>query len=119
MATTNDFRIESERLFGELGTWRSAVISHRDLFDKNAFLKDFLGFKMDIVQGWIEELQSWEEAGNDTKCKNAIEHAESILRQIQVIFDDTLADQHQETWQEMENVSWGTSDGKEMKYQSA
>lgn len=102
MATTNDFHIQSEHLFQELGTWRSTVTSHRELFDKNAFLKDFLGFKMDIVQGWIEELRGWEETGNDTKCKNAIENAESILRQIQVMFDGMSADQPQETWQDME-----------------
>jgi hypothetical protein len=108
MVTTNDFRIESERLFQELGTWRSTVTSHRDLFDKNAFLKDFLGFKMDIVQGWIEELQVWEETGNDTKCKNAIENADSILRQIQVMFDNMLADQPQETWQDMKRERCST-----------
>jgi hypothetical protein len=53
---------------------------------------------MDIVQGWIEELQGWEEIGNEPKCKDAIKHAESILQQIQVIFDGMLAGQYQKTW---------------------
>lgn len=105
MPGVNEFHIESERLFQELGTWRATVTSHRNLFDKNEVLKDFPGLKMDIVHSLIEELQRWEEAGNDTKCKNAIGNAESILRQIQVLFDDTLADQHQETCQDMKEVS--------------
>jgi hypothetical protein len=101
MAGAHEIHIESERLFQELRTWRSAVTSHRYLFDKDAFLKEFLGFKLDIVQGLIEELQGWEETGNETKCQNAIDNSEFFLGQIQVLIDRVFADQYQENWQDI------------------
>jgi hypothetical protein len=59
---------------------------------------------MNMAQGFIEELQAWEETGNETKCKNAIDNSEFFLGQIQVLIDRVFADQYQETWQEMEEA---------------
>ena len=64
-------------------------------------LKEFLAFKMDIARGFIEELQGWEETGNETKCKNAIDNAEFFLGQIQALFDRVFAGRYQEKWREM------------------
>jgi len=97
MATSNDVRIKSEQLLQELVIWRSTITPSSNLFDKDLFLKDFLAFKMDMVQGFIEELHSWEETGNETKCKNAVDNAEVYLGQIQVLFDSMFVDQYQET----------------------
>ena len=119
MATSNEIHIQSERLLQELAICKFTVTPYNNLFDKDAFLKEFLAFKMDIVEGIIEGLYSWEKTGNKTKCKNAIDNAEFYLGQIQVLFDGTFADQYQETWQDTENVSCGMPEGKEVEYQSA
>ena len=102
MAITNEIRIKSDCLLQELGNWKLVAIAYGDLIDKNTFLKEFLAFKMDLAQGFIEELQGWEEIGNETKCKNAIGNAEFFLGQIQVLFDRVVAGQYQEKWRELE-----------------
>ena len=101
MAIAHETHIRSESLLQELGMWKFTVTRYNNLFDKNAFLKEFLAFKIDMAQGCVEELQSWERMGNETKCKNAMDNAEFFLGQIQVLFDSMFADQYQETWQDM------------------
>jgi hypothetical protein len=101
--TTNEIHVKSEQLLQQLGNWKFTAAAYGNLFDKDAFLKEFLGFKMDIAQGFIEELQGWEEIGNETKCNNAIDNAEFFLGQIQALFDRKFADQYQETWQDVED----------------
>lgn len=96
MATTNEVRIKSESLLQELGIWRSIIIPSSNLFDKDLFLRDFLAFKIDIAQGFIEESYKWEKSGNETKRKNAVDNAEVYLGQIQVLFDGMFIDQG--TW---------------------
>jgi hypothetical protein len=57
---------------------------------------------VDIAQGYIEESQSWEKSGNETKCNNAIDNAELFMEQIQMLFNSMFVDQDQGTWQDME-----------------
>lgn len=101
MTIANEIHVKSENLLKQLENWKFIAAAYSDLFDKDAFLKDFLAFKMDIVQGFIEELQGWEEIGNETKCKNSIENAEFFLGQVQVLLDRVFADQYQKTWQDI------------------
>ena len=102
MATTNDVRMKSEQLLQEVGIWRQFVASPHDQFTKDPMLKDFFSFKVDIAQGYIEESQSWEKSGNETKCRNAIDNAELFIEQIQMLFNSMFVDQDQGTWQDME-----------------
>jgi hypothetical protein len=102
MTTANEIGVKSEYLLQQLENWKLVAAAYGDLIEKDAFLKEFLAFKMDLAQGFIEELQGWEEIGNETKCKNAIENAEFFLGQIQVLFDRVYAGQYQEKWRELE-----------------
>ena len=99
---TNEVRIKSECLLQQLGNWKLIAAAYGDLIEKDAFLKEFLAFKMDIAQGFIEELQVWEAIGNETKCKKAIENAVFFLGQIQTLFDRVIAGRYQETWRKQE-----------------
>ena len=101
MTTANEVRIKSECLLQQLENWKLIAAAYGDLVEKDAFLKEFLAFKMNIARGFIEELQGWEEVGNETKCKNAIDNAEFFLGQIQALFDRVIAGRYQETWREM------------------
>jgi hypothetical protein len=58
MAKAHEMCIKNECLLQELGIWKFTVTGRSNLFDKNAFLKEFLGFKMDIAEGFIEEFHS-------------------------------------------------------------
>jgi len=102
MTTANEIRVTSEYLLQQLENWKLIAAAYSDLIEKDAFLKQFLAFKMDIARGFIEELQGWEETGNETKCKNAIDSAEFFLGQIQALFDRVIAGRYQEKWREME-----------------
>jgi hypothetical protein len=102
MTTPNEVHVKSEHLLQQLVNWKFTAAAYGDLFDKDAFLKEFLAFKMDIAQGFIVELRGWEEIGNEPKCKNAMDNSEFFLGQIQVLIDRVFADQYQETRQDME-----------------
>ena len=102
MTTANEIHVNSGYLLKQLGNWKCIAAAFCDLFDKDPFQKEFLAFKMDIVQGFIEELQAWEETGNETKCKNAIDNSEFFLGQIQVLIDRVLGVQYQANWEDME-----------------
>jgi hypothetical protein len=110
MTTANEIHVKSEHLLQQLVNWKFTAAAYGDLFDKDAFLKEFLDFKMDIAQGFIAELQGWEEIGNETKCKNAIDNSEFFLGQIQVLIDRVIAGQYQETWQDVEEELIFTDD---------
>ena len=102
MTITNEIGIKSDYLLQELGNWKLVAIAYGDIIDNDTFLKQFLAFKMDIAQGFIEELQVWEEIGNEIKCKKAIENAVFFLGQIQTLFDRVIAGRYQETWRKQE-----------------
>lgn len=102
MATANEIHVQSQSLLQELGIWKFTVSRNSDLFKYDSFLKEFLAFKIDMVQGFIEELDSWEKTGNEAKCKNAIGNAEFFLGQIQVLFDSMFADEYSGSSQDME-----------------
>jgi hypothetical protein len=102
MSTANEIHVNSEYLLQQLENWKLIAAAYGDLIEKDAVLKEFLAFKIDITQGFIEELQGWEALGNETKCKNAIDSAEFFLGQIQALFDRVFAGRYQEKWREME-----------------
>jgi hypothetical protein len=102
MTTANEIHVNSESLLQQLENWKLIAAAYGELIEKDAFLKEFLAFKMDIVKCFIEELQGWEEMGNETKCKNAIDNAQFFLGQIQALFDHVVAGRYQEKWREME-----------------
>jgi hypothetical protein len=102
MTRANEIHVNSEYLLQQLENWKVIAAAYGDLIEKDTFLKEFLCFKMDIARGFIEELQGWEELGNETKCKNTIDSAEFFLGQIQTLFDRVLAGRYQEKWREME-----------------
>ena len=96
MTLINSIHIKSENLRQRLEEWKCIVSANRDVLNKNPFLKEFLAFKMDIAQGYVEELQFWEEVGNQSKCRDAIENAQFFLGQIQVLIDRMLSNQQDE-----------------------
>jgi hypothetical protein len=102
MTTANEFYVNSEYLLQQVENWKLIAAAYGDLIEKDAVLKEFLAFKIDIARGFVEELQGWEEIGNETKCKNTIENAEFFLGQIQALFDRVIAGRYQEKWREME-----------------
>ena len=52
---TNEVRIKSECLLQQLENWNLIAAAYGDLIEKDAFLKEFLAFKIDIARGFIEE----------------------------------------------------------------
>ena len=105
MATANEIHKKSECLLQEIGVWKSTIAAYTGLFGKDAVTKEFIAFKIDIAEGLIEEYYSWEKLGNESKCKYALDNAEFFLGQIQVLFDSMFIDEHQETRQEIKEVS--------------
>jgi hypothetical protein len=96
MSKITSISIKSENLLNELDGWKLIATANKDELNNDPFLKEFLAFKLDITQGFIEELQFWEEVGNDSKCHNAIENAQFFLGQIQILMDRFLSDQQKE-----------------------
>ena len=98
MATSYDGYRLSEQLYQQLGGCKYIVDVNSDRLNQDPFLKDFLAFKIDIAQGYIEELQIWERLGDQRKSRSAIDNAISFLEQIQVLIDRILDDQCEEAW---------------------
>jgi hypothetical protein len=96
MTIINGIHIESENLLQELEGLKFFADSNRDALNKNPVLVEFVAFKMDIAQGFIEELQIWETLENQSKCDYVIENAQFFLEQIQVLMDRTLNQQYEE-----------------------
>jgi hypothetical protein len=96
MTIINSVHFKSENLLQQLEGWKCIVSANRDVLSKDPFLEEFLAFKMDIAQGYLEELQFWEEVGNQNKCQDAIKNTLFFLGQIQVIIDRMLSDQQDE-----------------------
>jgi hypothetical protein len=92
MTTFNGSTNESEILVRQLGDWKSVIEANSDILKKNSFLREFLGFKMDIAQNLIEELQSWEEIGNQSKCDRVSGDIQLFLGQIQVLIERAFSD---------------------------
>jgi hypothetical protein len=90
MTTSNEIHIESENLLQKLEGLKLFAHAKSDALNENPVSLEFVAFKMEIAQGFIEELQIWETLENQSKCKYAIENAQFFLEQIQVLMDRTL-----------------------------
>ena len=89
---------KSENLLQQLEGWKSIASANRNVLNKNPFLEEFLAFKMEIAQGYIDELIFWEEVENQSKCHDAIDNARFFLGQIQVLIDRMLKDPCEEVF---------------------
>ena len=98
MAAANEVHIRSEILLQQLGGCKFIAEANRDELNKDPLLKELIAFKMEIAQGFIEELQGWEVLGNQSKCQYASENAQFFLGQIQVIMDRMLDDLCEKAW---------------------
>ena len=96
MTTMHDIHLESEKLLQQMDGLKFSAGANLDVINKDPFMVEFLSFKMEIAQGFIEELQFWEECENQSKCKYAIENTKFFLGQIQVLIDHLLREHHEE-----------------------
>ena len=102
MAVSNDIHNRSENLLQQLGCYKFITDINRDALNKDPFLREFLAFKMDVAQGYIEESQIYEKIGDQSKSNSAIENAQFFLEQIQVLIDRMLDDQCEEAWEDFQ-----------------
>lgn len=103
MTTINGIHSKSENLLQQVEEWKCFASANRDVLNKNPFMEEFLAFKLDIAQGYIEELQFWEEVANQSKCHDAIENAQFFLGQIKVLIDRIICDQHEKELLDSQN----------------
>ena len=98
MALINDVRNESDRLIQQLAGLQYIIETNRDGMNKYFVTLEFLAFKMDVAQSFIEELQSWEMLGNQGKCDSAMDGAQFFLEQARVLLDRVLDEQCEDAW---------------------
>jgi hypothetical protein len=103
MTKINDVHSSSESLLQQLEGWKCIASAQRDILNQNPFLEEFLAFKLDIAQGYIEELQFWEEVANQSKCQNAIENTQFFLGQVKVLMDRVICGQQKEVLIDSQN----------------
>lgn len=104
MTTINDVHSSSESLLQQLEGWKCIASANRDiLINQNPFLVEFLAFKLDIAQGYIEELHFWEEVANQSKCQNAIENTQFFLGQVKVLMDRVICEQQKKVLIDSQN----------------
>ncbi len=104
MTIINGMHSKSENLLQQLEGWKCIASANRGVLTKNPFLEEFLAFKLDIVQGYIEELQLWEEVANHSKCHDVIEDAQFFLGQIKVLIDRMIYDEQEEVFINSQNM---------------
>jgi len=98
MALIVDAHAESTQLLQQLRGLKFLVDTNRDEINKDPFFEDFLGFKMDIAQSFIEELRSWEELGNQRKCKDTLDDALFFLGEVNVLIDRKFNEHCEKVW---------------------
>lgn len=98
MAVIDEANTKSAQLLQQLRGLKFLADTNRDGLNKDPFFVEFLGFKMDMAQSFIEELQNWEELGNQRKCKNIIDDALFFLGEINALIDRKLDEQCEEAW---------------------
>ena len=98
MATFNNLHINSENLLQQLRSLKFIMGSNQDILDKNPVSNEFLNFKIDIAQNYIEELQLWEEIGNQGKCDSMVDNTLFFLEQARVLLDRMLDDHCNDAW---------------------
>lgn len=98
MSIINDIHFKSKNLLQRLRGLKFIVDENRDVLNKNSVSLEFLAFKIDIAQNFIDELHLWEELGNQSKCDDVSVHAQFFLEQAQVLMDRLLDEQCEEAW---------------------
>ena len=72
--------------------------TNRGEINQDTFFEDFLGFKMDMAKSFIEELQNWEELGNQSKCRDTPADALFFLGKINVLIDHKFDEHCEKVW---------------------
>jgi hypothetical protein len=87
MASNTSIEFEGEILVMQLESYKLAAHAFRDLIDHNLIEKELLSFKVEIAQGYIDQLEVYEELGDQIKCGYAIDNANHFLEQIKVMLE--------------------------------
>lgn len=98
MTISNNIHTKSELLLQQLRGLKFIVDANKEVLNKNPVSREFIGFKMDIAQNFIEELQLWEKLGNPSKCSDVLDNAQFFIQQAQVLVDRILDDHCNEAW---------------------
>jgi hypothetical protein len=98
MALMNTINNKSDQLIQQLGGLRYPVDINHCMLNQSPISKEFLIFKLEIAQSLVEELQSWETLGNQSKCDSLMESVQVFLDQAQVLLDMILDKHCEQAW---------------------
>jgi hypothetical protein len=98
MTLIDDAHTKSTQLLQQLRGLKFLVDTNKDKLNQDPFFVEFLGFKTDMAQSFIEELQNWEELGNQRKCKDTLEDVLFFLGEINALIDRKLDEHCEEAW---------------------
>jgi hypothetical protein len=98
MTLIDEAHTKSTQLLQQLRGLKFLVDTNKDKLNQDPFFVEFLGFKMDMAQSFIEELQNWEELGNQRKCKDTLDAALFFLGEITVLIDRKFDEHCEEVW---------------------
>jgi hypothetical protein len=98
MAFIDEAHTKSAQLLQQLRGLKFLAGANKDQLNKDSFFVEFLHFKMDMAQSFIEELQNWEELGNQRKCKDTLDDALFFLGEINVLIDRKFDEHCEEAW---------------------
>ena len=98
MALIDEAHTKSTQLLQQLRGLKFLADTNRDELNQDPFFVEFLGFKMDMAQSFIEELQSWEALGNQRKCKDTIDGALFFIGEINALIDRKFDEHCEEVW---------------------
>jgi hypothetical protein len=98
MAVIDETYTKSAQLLQKLRGLKFLADTNRIGLNKDPFFVEFLGFKIDMAQSFIEELQNWEELGNQRKCKDTLDDALFFLGEINVLIDRKFDEHCEEAW---------------------
>ena len=88
MVTPNP--IERERIALKLDTFRFVAEAHIELLQNDPLLREQLNLRMQIVQGYLKELDHWENWGNQVSYNSALDSAKSALMRVKDVIDQIL-----------------------------
>ncbi len=89
---------ESDKLIQQLAGLEYIVDSNSNILNQDPFARDFLAFKMEVAQSFIEESQLWRTMGNQRKCDAAVQNANIFLEQTQTLLDGILNEYCEKAW---------------------
>ena len=84
MVSNTSIEFEAEILAMQLDSYKLAADAFRDLVDYNMIEKELLSFRVDIAQGYIDQLKAYGKLGDQRNCGSAIINANYFLEQIKV-----------------------------------